>query len=161
MHIEPVQEIPAGLAEEDDEESAGRRLAARFVRPAAETVPAAPRRSMLGLKPFLAAGVFFVAAVCASAVYFSRSGPVVPVASAFAAAAVEGPAERSFATPEADAQEGEPSSAEAPAAAGNWAAALETFRMLARSQAAYAAHDKAEEPAQELLAGRSGANGPQ
>ncbi len=125
MHREPVQAAPAGLPAEDGEVNAGRRLAARFVRPAEDTAQAAPRRSMPRFKPFLAAGVLFLAAACASAVYLVKSGALTPVVSAYASTAQE---------------DGEP--AQAPAAGESWAGALETFKALARSQAA--PEDKAE-----------------
>jgi len=164
MHREPVQEIPAPRAAEDDEETAGRRLAARFVRPAAEAAQAAPRRSMPGLRSFLAAGVFFAAAACASAVYFSRSDVSAPAASTYAATVSEEPSEASFAVEKTEAQQDEDrelSFVQAPAAGDSWASAVETFRALAGAQAASAPQDRAAEPASKQLAARDTAKGPQ
>jgi len=143
MQREPFQEIPATLAPEDDELRAGRQLAARFVRPAAEAAQAAPRRSKpWWLRPFLTAGVLFVAVSCTSAVYFAKSGGLAPAGSAYAATVIEGPSE---ALPDALDEDRELSPAAASAAGDSWATAVETFRTLVRAQAALAPQGKADE----------------
>jgi len=142
----PAQKM-AALPAGEDEDRAGQRLAARFVRNArGRPAEAQPRSSMAAPRPYLAGAAFLIILAAGLTGYFFQSQASTgwsPAGSAYAAAVLGDPSG-------AAAVRQEPGTASAaPAGADSWPAAVETFRLLAAQAAAQQA--KAAKPENERL----------